>query len=49
MISPEGSSAAQLARRLPYGDYRMERLLVLNGVDNAAELMRLPQVKIVEP
>ena len=40
---------AQLARRLPYGDYRMERLLVLNGVDNAAELTRLPRVKIVEP
>ena len=49
VISPEGASAAQLARRLPYGDFRMERLLVLNGVDNAAELVRLPQVKIVEP
>ena len=49
VVSPEGASAAQLARRLPYGDYRMERLLVLNGVDNAAELMRLPRVKIVEP
>ena len=49
VVSPEGSSAAQLARRLPYGDYKMERLLVLNGVDNAAELMRLPRVKIVEP
>ena len=49
VVSPEGSSAAQLARRLPYGDYRMERLLVLNGVDNAAELMRLPRVKIVGP
>jgi hypothetical protein len=48
-VSPEGTSAAQLARRLPYGDYKMERLLVLNGVDNAAELMRLPRVKIVEP
>ncbi|MEA2854443.1 MAG: hypothetical protein QOE02_4464, partial [Rhodospirillaceae bacterium] len=49
VISPEGASATQLARRLPYGDFRMERLLVLNGVDNAAELVRLPQVKIVEP
>jgi hypothetical protein len=27
----------------------MERLLVLNGVDNAAELARLPQVKTIEP
>jgi len=49
VISPDGASATQLARRLPYGDFRMERLLVLNGVDNAAELVRLPQVKIVEP
>jgi predicted Zn-dependent protease len=49
VVSPEGTSAAQLARRLPYGDYRMERLLVLNGVGNAAELVRLPRVKFVEP
>jgi hypothetical protein len=27
----------------------MERLLVLNGVDSAAELARLPQVKTIEP
>jgi hypothetical protein len=27
----------------------MERLLLLNGVDSGAELMRLPQVKIIEP
>ncbi|MGZ3199868.1 MAG: M48 family metalloprotease [Croceibacterium sp.] len=49
VITPNGASAAQLAQRLPYGDYKMERLLVLNGVDNAAELARLPQVKIIEP
>jgi predicted Zn-dependent protease len=49
VISPEGASAAQLARRLPYGDYKMERLLVLNGVDSAAELARLPRLKIIEP
>jgi hypothetical protein len=30
-------------------NFRMERLLVLNGVDSAAELTRLPQVKIIEP
>jgi predicted Zn-dependent protease len=49
VITPNGASAAQLAQRLPYGDFRMERLFVLNGVDNAAELTRLPQVKIIEP
>ena len=27
VVPPAGTSAAQLARRLPYGDYRMERLL----------------------
>jgi len=48
VIAPNGASAAQLAQRLPYGDFRMERLLVLNGVDTAAELARLPQVKIIE-
>jgi len=49
VITPNGASAAQLAQRLPYGDFKMERLLVLNGVDSAAELARLPQVKIIEP
>ena len=44
----DGASAAQLAQRLPYGDYKMERLLALNGVDSAAELVRLPQVKTIE-
>ncbi len=44
-----GTSAAQLAQRMPYPDYKMERLLLLNGVDNGAELMRPPQVKIIEP
>jgi len=41
VITPNGASAAQLAQRLPYGDFKMERLLVLNGVDSAAELARL--------
>jgi predicted Zn-dependent protease len=49
VITPNGASAAQLAQRLPYGDFKMERLLVLNGVDSAAELARLPQVKTIEP
>ena len=48
-VIAEGASPAQLAARLPYSDLRMERLLVLNGVDTPAELARLPQVKVVEP
>jgi predicted Zn-dependent protease len=47
--SPAGNSAAELARRLPYPDLQMERLLVLNGVDTPAALMQLPQVKTVVP
>lgn len=49
VIPPDGASAAQLALRLPYSDFRTERLLVLNGADNAAELTARPQVKIVQP
>lgn len=49
VIAPAGASAAQLAQRLPYNDFRMERLLILNGVDTQAELTRRPQVKIIEP
>jgi predicted Zn-dependent protease len=44
-----GASAATLASRLPYPDLRLERLLTLNGVDDAASFARLEQVKIVEP
>ena len=49
IVPTAGTSAARLAQRLPYPDYKMERLLLLNNVDNAAELLRLPQVKIIEP
>jgi predicted Zn-dependent protease len=49
VIAPAGASAAQLAQRMPYDDFRMERLLLLNGVDSPAALARLAQVKIVEP
>lgn len=49
VIAPGGSSATQLAQRMPYDDFRMERLLLLNGVDSPAALARLPEVKIVEP
>ena len=49
VVAPGGATAAQLAQRLPYADFKLERLLVLNGVDSGAELVRLPQVKIIEP
>jgi predicted Zn-dependent protease len=49
VVATEGTNAQQLAARLPYGDFKMERLLVLNGMDNAADLMRQPQVKIIVP
>ena len=41
MVSPEGTSAAQLARRLPYGEYKMERLLVPD-TDRTAEKYGTP-------
>ena len=49
VVAPGSATAAQLARRLPYDDLKMERLLVLNGVDTPAELTRRAQVKIIEP
>ena len=42
-------TAATLARRLPYPDFKLERLLALNGVDDAAELAKRTEVKVVEP
>ncbi len=49
VVPTAGTTAAQLAQRLPYPDYKMDRLLLLNSVGNAAELMGLPQVKTIEP
>ncbi len=49
VISSAGTTAAELAAKMPYRDYRMERLTTLNGVDTPAELMHLAQIKIVEP
>ncbi len=49
VVPAAGTSPAELAARLPYRDLRMERLLVLNGVDLQSELARLPEIKIVEP
>jgi len=44
-----GTSPAALAARLPYSDFRMDRLLTLNGADDGAALMRRSEIKIVEP
>ncbi len=49
-VLPRGNeTAATLARRMPYRDFRLERLLALNGVDDAADLLKHTEVKIVEP
>jgi len=49
VVAAAGTSPAQQAARLPYRDLRLERLLVLNGVDTPSELARLSEIKIVEP
>jgi predicted Zn-dependent protease len=49
VVSPAGSSPAQLAARTPYPDFRMERLLVMNAAQTPAELSRRREIKTVEP
>ena len=49
VLPADGTTPAQLAARLPYPDFKMDRLLTLNGVDDAAELARRRLVKTVEP
>ena len=49
VVPPGSGTAAQLATRLPYADFKMERLLVLNGVNDPAGLARRSDIKIVEP
>jgi predicted Zn-dependent protease len=44
-----GGPAQALAARMPYRDFKLERLLVLNGVDDAAALAQRVQVKLVTP
>ena len=44
-----GGPAQALAARMPYRDFKLERLLVLNGVDDAAALAQREQVKLVTP
>jgi predicted Zn-dependent protease len=48
-IVPRGPSAAALAARMPYPDFKMQRLLTLNGVDSPDGLAQRDQIKIVEP
>jgi len=49
-VVPRGnSSAADFAQRLPYLDFKLARLLALNGVDNAADFARRREVKFVGP
>ena len=49
VVPREGASAAALAQRMPYPDFKLERLLALNGVDDGAGLEQRQQVKTVEP
>ncbi len=49
VVPAGGASAARLAQGLPYDDYKMERLLVLNGADSPAALMRQAQIKTIQP
>lgn len=49
VVARGNRSAAQYAERMPYRDYKLARLLALNGADSAAEFARLNEIKIVEP
>ena len=48
-ITSRSGTAAEMAASLPYDDLRLQRLLVLNGVDDAASFARLSEIKTVEP
>jgi predicted Zn-dependent protease len=49
VVARGGASAASFAARMPYPDLKLDRLLTLNGVDDAAGFAQREQVKIVEP
>jgi predicted Zn-dependent protease len=49
VVPSAGTTPDQLAARLPYRDFRLERLLALNGVDNAADLANKGSIKTIEP
>lgn len=42
-----GDTAEKLASRMAYGDYQLERFLVLNGLENANQLRTGDKVKLV--
>jgi predicted Zn-dependent protease len=44
-----GGPAQALATRMPYPDFRLQRLLVLNGLDDPAALAQREKVKLVTP
>lgn len=49
-IAPRGKgTAADYARRMPYVDFKLQRLLALNGVDSADEFAQRGEIKFVEP
>lgn len=49
IVSPAGSTPAQLAAGMPYPDLRMERLLVLNAAQMPSDLSSRSEIKIVQP
>ncbi len=49
VVPRNGAPAATLAHRMPYPDFKLERLLTLNGVDDAADLNKRTDVKLIEP
>ncbi len=49
VLPARSGTAEALAARLPYPDLRLERLLLLNGVDGATSFARLDRIKTVEP
>lgn len=49
VIARGNASASALAARMPYTDFKLDRLLTLNGVDDATGFAERTEVKIVEP
>ena len=49
VLARGNESAATLARRMVYPDLKLERLLALNGVDDAADFTKKTEVKVIEP
>jgi predicted Zn-dependent protease len=49
VVPRDGGTAAQFAQRMPYRDFKLARLLALNGVDSPDEFTRRTLVKLVQP